>query len=329
MEVKARVGQATIWTYALPRPPSAAPVVTVTLASGPVAVGAMTAMWTAATVTGVTASDRSVLTLSAAVADARGLAADYGDAWLVSDETAPLRVRVQRFLGTPARAILADPLPIEHSGVGTLEPAWYRVTLPADTVGATAQRDALLSVAWTEDSGTDGPAYISRAELSLHIVREPFATGVTAEQVLRVDAGLASQYAHRDIDWRTAIAAALDEVVLRLREDLAESGRWEDDIIRAHRAPLATCHAHLAAAIIHDPYDPAAADRHRARVWGEDGRGLWQAALRRILIDGDGTGLPDEGAQEQLAGPRVGSLGTFTRAATDDPLWGRNSRNSF
>jgi hypothetical protein len=329
-EVKARVGEDTIFTYALPRPPSAAPSVSVTLSGGVVAVGAMSAMWTAPTVSAVSASDRTVLTLDGAVANARGLAADYGDAWLVSDETAPVRVKVLRFLGGPARAILAEPLPVEHSGAGTLEPAWYRVTLPALTVTATAQRDALLSVTWTEDSGTDGPAFASRAEMSLHVVREPFATGVTSAEVLRVDSGLASQYAHRDVDWRAAIGAALDEVVMRLRQDLAEGGRWEDDVLRAHRAPLATCHAHLAAAIIHDPYDPAAADRHRERVWGVDGsRGLWHAALRRILLDVDGNGLPDEGAQEQVVGPRVGSLGSFTAGPADDPLWRRNSRRSF
>lgn len=332
-EVKARVGADTIIRHRLRRPPSAAPTVTVTLSSGTVNVGAMTAAWTVPTVSAVS-SDRTQLTLSGSghAASARGMAGDYGDAWLITDESSPIEVRVLRFVGTTA--YLAEPLPggVELAGVatGTLEPAWYYVTLTAAAVTGTAQRNALLTVSWTEDAGHSSPAFSQVDELDLHIVREPFATGVTEADVLRIDAGLASAVAHRDVNARDAIGAALEEVIMRLREDLAESGRWEDDVLRQHRAPLSRCHAHLAAATIYDAFDPAQAEFHRGRVWGVDGeRGLWHAALRRILIDGDGDGLADDGEIEQVKGPRVGSLGTFTTAVADNPTWARNGRGSF
>jgi hypothetical protein len=330
-EAKARAGEDTIFTLRLPRPPSAAPTLTAKVTAGTVNVGAMAALWTEATVASVSASDRTQLNLSAAVADARGLAADYGHAWLVSDETAPVEVRVMRFVGggSPV-AHLADPLPREHSGAGTLVPAWYSATLTALAVTGTAQRNALLAVSWTEDSGTDAPAFSQALEVDLHIVREPFATGVTEADVLRIDASLASQASEGDINARDAIGAALEEVIIRLREDLAERALWEDDVPRAFRAPLARCHAHLAAATILDAYDPAAAAQHRARVWGEDGqRGLWQAALRRVFIDADGDGDVDEGEIEQVTGARVGRLGTFTSAAKDNPNIYRNGRRTF
>ena len=330
-EVKARAGADTVFTFRTPRPAASEPSVSVTLLSGTVAVGSMAAMWTAPTVSSVNSADRTQLNLSAAVNDAKGLAADYGHAWLVSDESSPVEVRVVRFIGggSPV-AHIAEPLPAGHTGAGALVPAWYSVTLTAAAVTGTAQRNALLSVSWTEGSGSDSPAFTHVAEHDLHIVRMPFATGITEADVLRIDSGLAASAPHRDINSRDAIDAALEEVIMRLREDLAERGEWEDDVPRQHRGALARCHSHLAAATILDPFDPEAAQRHRDKVWGVDGgRGLWHAALRRILIDADGDGVADDGEVVQVKGPRVGSLGSYTTATADDPLVTRNSRRTF
>ena len=327
-EVKARAGADTIIRHRVSRPPSGAVSASVTLISGTVAVGNMTPAWTAPTVNEVP-TDRSTLTLAAGVADAAGMAGDYGDAWLVSDVTAPIQVRVVRFLGTTA--YLAEPLDgaatLPGGAVGTLVPAWHYVTLTAAAVTGTAQRNALLALSYTEGSGDDSPGFSHVDELDLHIVREPFATGTTEADVLRVDSGLAASSGHRDVNSGDAIDAALEEVIMRLREDLAERDQWEDDVPRQHRGGLARCHAHLAAATLLDPFDPEGAQRHRDKVWGE--RGLWAAAMRRILIDADGDGLADDGEVVQVTGPRVGSLGTYTTATADDPLVRRNSRRTF
>lgn len=329
--VKARTGVDTVFTFRAPRPPASEPTVSVTLDSGVVNVGATTAMWTTPTVSSVNSADRTQLNLGAAVNDAKGLAADYGHAWLVSDESSPVEVRVLRFIGGSSPvAHIAEPLPLGHTGAGSLVPAWYSVTLTAAAVTGTAQRDALLSVSWTEGSGTDSPAFTHVAEHDLHIVRMPFATGVTEADILRIDSGLAASAPHRDTNSRDAIDAALEEVIMRLREDLAERELWEDDVPRQHRGALARCHAHLAAATILDPFDPEGAQRHRDKVWGVDGgRGLWHAALRRIFIDADADGVVDDGEVVQVKGPRVGSLGTFTTATADNPLVTRNSRRTF
>ena len=330
-EAKAREGADAIFRFATTRPASAAPTVSVLLASGTVNVGAMTAAWTAPTVTSVNSADRTQLNLSAAVADARGMAGDYGDAWLVSDESSPIQVRVLRFIGggSPV-AHLAEPLPAGHTGAGELVPAWYYVTLTAAAVTGTAQRNARLTVSWTEASGDDSPGFPHAPELDLHIVREPFATGVTEADVLRVDSGLASSAAHRDLNSKDAISAALGEVIIRLREDLAEQGWTEDDVPRQHRGALSLCHAHLAAERILEPFEPEAAQRHRDKVWGVDGQsGLWKAAMRRIFVDADGDGVVDDGEVQQVTGPRVGSLGSFTTATADNPNVTRNSRSTF
>jgi hypothetical protein len=310
------------WTAPEPLSSGSSPTLNVYLASG-------TATLTFANIAAVpaitaVARDRKTLTASGAVSSARGAqGAGWGEAFLVTAKDGWFPITVREI--SNATIILAEPLPapltVSAGAPASLQFATWAGVLTTTHVNA-VERDVRWTVSYVTQAGVDLTGYSFRDEGLLHIVRQPFSTGLTTRHVVQVHPGLAQRVPRRQGGWEPQIQAAQEELILRLRRDLQERGLTEDDI-NGHRLRFA--HAHLAAAVIYDENQPEKAEILRTRVLGafneETGirhGGLVDDTLRSVWVDADRDGAVDSGEVTSIEGNRTADSKSFFTSSSFD-----------
>ena len=323
-EQKARVGgtgEKFWWTA--PVPLVGSPTLQIYLSSGTVT-PTFAGIGTTPLITTV-ARDRKTLTASATVTGSiRGAQGPkWGEAFLISPKDGWFPVQVREISGSTITLAepLASPLDVSVAAPASLQFALYRGTLTTTMVSAAA-RDVPWTVKYVEQAGADLSGYTGRDEGLIHIVRQPFGTGLTSRHVAQLHPGLAQRVPRRQGSWDPQIEAALMEMVIHLRADLQARDLTEDDL---NGARLRLAHGHLAAAVIYDEVQPEKAELLRARVLGvldeETGTragGMLNESLRSVWLDADRDGAVDEGEMDTIEGARlVDSKSFFTSSSYD------------
>jgi hypothetical protein len=292
---KAVKGQTHFFSWNPPQPYSGTPSLTIGF-STPLTDEAFTQSRADAVVTAV-ANDRRTLTLSEAVATQ--LERYEINAFIKTTRDTYYAVKVSRLGGTSA--ILAEPLPreLDLSGTVTLNFAMSYVNL-------TALQTATAGVY---------PYTIKYADLAgdnhvetglLKVTPRPFNTGLDHDELVGQFANLADKVPRRQSDFTPQIEAALDEIILVIRDHVIADNVSEDEVF--NQQSFKRAHAYCSAAIIYEmnmQFD--AAETMRARC-----RELLDIALRSITLDLDGDGVVDEG-EENLR--RKGGSSTDFRAS--------------
>lgn len=177
---------------------------------------ALTKFGSTLTVTAI-GSDRKTLTFDGAVGDMAGLIGAHGGAaWLDLGNAYQGPVSVLTFTSATT-AILSEPLPFyPGTGGGTLEwRVWY-ADLSALEVGDSTARDVPWSIAWSKNLGADvqpEPAF-DRGLLS--IVRQPFSTGLTHDDLVCAFPMIGHTVPEFQTSWQPQIDAGLDEMIGRI-----------------------------------------------------------------------------------------------------------------
>lgn len=297
-EVKVRVGEDGLFEWRAPRAVLTAPDVTVawaagdeviTLAnSGPVGVSA------------ASITDRAKLTVdSAPDPDFVGLS---GAAWLVTDVIGALPVRVVTI--TDTTVTLAEPLPRNYApgASDVLIPAVWRGTINAPVA---AERDVRWVLPYEYQGSASGTAYRAAETGVIHAVYQPFATGLTSDEVSAKLRSIGSPMAGEQ-GWEEAIKLGEAELVLHLRDELVNSGLTEDDLVTPQT--LIPAHLSLTVASVLDQTAP-----ERASLLRERALELLRLALRRVFVDASKTGATPQEAVQTLTGPRPGEgAGSYT-----------------
>ncbi len=231
---KAAIGYAYrfLWTAA-DGYPSAAPTATFQFSAGNVA-AALAAVRPADTVTAI-GNDRRQITISTAGTQAAsiiGLLGDYsGDAWLVGPGVS-MPVRVMRLVSDTAGAAvleLADPLPHTVAVIATTSLRWllYQGTIASGDVGAAVQRGVRWSIPWTRTQGAADTTSATLDQGLLHVVRTPFATGLTDQGLRAHVADLGRMISGGEAGWYAQREAGGVELCEWVR-DVAPDGGYED-----------------------------------------------------------------------------------------------------
>jgi len=268
------------------------------------------------------ADDRRTLTLAAPVASSAGLQGTrWGVGFLVTDEDAAFPVVIKRLSGTTV--VLADALPsdIALAQSGRLIWATHTAELPVGTVLSAAHRDLTWRVSYTAADGDDTPTEALRALGLMHVVAQPFDTGLTTQTLVGLFPRICKPIPRGQEGWEPQIQAAEAMLIEMIRATLLPADKWEDDIPASQRLQVA--HAHLTASLIllEQDIDRAETMRERAEKLAND-------VLRRVWVDQDGDLDPTDGGDDEHLGgvPREtrGSAfyGTATsRTFTSDRWW--------
>jgi hypothetical protein len=243
------------------------------------------------------ANDRRTLTLTESVAVS--LERDEVRAFLRTAQDTWLAVKVSRLGGTTA--ILAEPLPreidltlnatlnfsmsyVDISALKTAQSGYFPYSIKfEDLVGGQHVETGLLKVA-----------------------PRPFNTGLDHDGLVSQFANLADMVPRRQSDFAPQIEAALDEIVLVIRDHVLADNVTEDEVF--NQQSFARAHAYCSASMVYEmnmQFDAATAMRERCKE-------LLDVALRSITLDLDGDGVVDEG-EENLR--RKGGSSTDFRAS--------------
>ncbi len=242
------------------------------------------------------ADDRRTLTLTASV-DTQ-LERDEVRAFLRTTRDTYYAVKVTRLGGTTA--ILAEPLPreLDLSTAATLNFASAYVDIP--------QGNAVTgSYPYTIDY-TDNLGNAQTESGILKIVPRPFNTGLDHDQLVDRFPQLADMVPRRQSDLAPQISAALEEIILSVRDHVIADGATEDEVF--NQGSFVSAHAYCSAAMVYEAtlqLDVAQAMRDRCID-------LLNVALRSVTLDLDGDGVIDEG-EENLR--RSGGSSTDFRAS--------------
>lgn len=289
--------------------------------------GALAAVRAADTVSAF-GNDRVSITISTAGTQAAtipGIPGDFaGEAWLVGPGVS-CPVQVKRLVSDASGAgvlELASPLPDTAAYIATTTLRWtlYYVTIPAATIGASVQRFVRWSLPWTRTQGSSATAEIRTEFGILHVVRNPFDTGLTDAELRTYVPGI-DPFSEQQ-SWHAQREAAHDELVEWLRAGLA-ADQYED---QAPGAMFRAVHALLTAALIFDGFDGqgrqgAAADAVRCR---EQAKSRFDRIMSRLtFLDLDADGVVDTGEtdimQQGLGGLAVSSATDSSLVTNDDP----------
>ena len=248
------------------------------------------------TVTAI-ANDRRTLTLSSSVVVA--LDRDEVRAFLITSRDTWYSVKVNRIGGTTA--ILAEPLPreIDLTASATLEFSAYYVDIS----------DASTATAGTFTYSIDYTDELSAKHVEtglLKVTPRPFNTGLDHDQLVARFPSLADMIPRRQQDFAPQIQAALDEIILVIRDHVIADDVTEDEIF--NQQSFEPAHAYCSAALIYElslQLDVSNSMRDRCND-------LLNVALRSIALDLDGDGVIDEG-EENLR--RSGGSATDFRAS--------------
>jgi len=250
--------------------------------------------------------DRRTLTVGAgAGAASRGLIGGRGGAAFLdlgADMQGP--VRVQRVESTSV--ILAEPLPhgVPTTATGTIRwSLWHSLLLTA-TYSAVVERHIPWTFRWDGLVGADMPTDPQSYEGLMHVVRQPFETGLGDDELIDYFPALANRRPARSPSWGRQIELAEDKLVTWLRRDLRllvrtaggdATGVWEDEV---HGPPFREVHALLTAYYVSrgETARGAALAEPRDR-WLEDAKECYETVMARVPwvdLDGDGEPDPDE-----------------------------------
>ena len=230
------------------------------------------------------AADRRTLTLSTS---ATSLEQDQERAYLRTDGDGIISVLVSRIVGTTA--ILAEPLPreIDLTSASSLEFALWSITLTSSVTGTSASYPYIVN--YTADLGAET---ILRSEKGLlKVTPRIFTTGLDHDQLTSTFAQLADMIPRRQSDLEPQIKAALEEVILIVRDHVIPSNCTEDEVWNPEQ--FLQAHSYYAAARVYElnnQFDQAGDLRQR----GED---LLLLGLRSVALDLDGDGVLDEGEE--------------------------------
>ncbi len=295
-ERKYRRGVTSVFEWEAPHPISDAPVGTAKPASGDVNLG-LSAIHDPLVVTSAQSGRRELTII--APSGTKGLQGRYGGGWLVTPHDGAFPVRVTRIDGTTC--FISDPLTRSiAASVGepaSLQFATYVGSVPAASVAATLSRGIAWDVAYSASYGADTPTLTTRDFGLLHIVNQPFGTGLTAAMIAKHVTTLGERVPRGQQDWGPQLDVGEEELILAIRQELAPMGLTEDDIPVA--AQLRLAHMSLTLANILDTVEPETALLMRAQ-----GMGRMRSALRLIWVDSSGDGVPDDGEIQQVTRAR-------------------------
>ncbi len=292
---KAVKGQPHTFYWVAPRPYSGSPTITLKLSSGDVT---ETFIQSRSDVSvSAIANDRRTLTLTTSVGTT--LERDEQRGFLTTSRDTYYAVSVSRLGGT--EAILAERLPrnIDLTSNATLKLTLSYVDLSAVQMGTSGTYPYTIN--YEDEVGQE------RAETGIiKVTPRPFDTGLDHDELVAQFANLADMVPRRQSDFTPQIEAALDEIILVIRDHVIADGVTEDEVF--NQQSFKRAHAYCAAASVYEmnmQFD--AADQMRARC-----KELLDIALRSITLDLDGDGVVDEG-EENLR--RVGGSDRDFRAS--------------
>ncbi len=307
----ARSGGAALFMWRAPELVNTGVPPTVTFVSpggGTLLASALTHMWspTVAQVSAV-ADDRQTLTLNGSVpAISRSAAANNGDAWVVTVGAGYVPVKVVRL--SSAAAVLAEPLPRDIGSTGELHSQWWSCAIGAGDVTATAQRGVTWRVAYyAVGAGPLVSAYLSQDVGIIDVVRTPFDTGLSTEDLVALMDPGGSRVPARALGYEAAIQASLDELVAYLRGD-SPTGLDEHDLNGPELRPV---HRHLACAYL--ARNPDESVRYRSLAFA-----LWDRIRLRCWRDADRDGLATDSEREH---PLTWVGGTFSTGTAARRTW--------
>ena len=317
-ERKYRVGVTSAFEWSAPAPISGAPVGTVKLPSGDVALG-LAAVHAPLSVTGFAASEGESREMTiVATTNTDGLQGRYGDAWLVTPHDGAFQVRISRVDGTTC--FLADPLnrsiSVSPSDPAVLQFATYTGTIAAAGVAAALARNVAWEVAYDAQYGTNTPALTGARDFGLlHIVNQPFTTGLTSGMVTKHVQHMGERIPRGKQGWEGEIEQAEEELILAIRQELAPISYTEDDIPVA--AQLRIAHLSYTLAVIFDLTELETSEKLRAQATTR-----MRSALRLIWVDSSNDGVPDDGEVQQVTRSRTSwaSGGSPTSATYTRPF---------
>lgn len=301
MEWKARAGGTAerVWWQSI------SPVIgTPTLAISDGTAPALSPLWSETAVDAVSDDLRTLTLTSGHGLGVKG-APSRGEAWLLTDTDGAFPVHVGRV--TDAEVVLTEALPrlVSLGGnTAAIQAAWWTAELDASTT-ATAARNHTWVVSYTEGHG-DIPTAPMTDEGLLHVVRQPFRTGLRHQRLLHLVPELAQLTHRRNQSLDPLIDAAEGALVAVIRGELHERGLWEDDVDGRH---LELAHAYMAAGLLVEVSDPDRGDALMLR-----GKRLALEQARTLWVDSDRDGTPDDGETSSLS--RGDDAGAETEAVT-------------
>lgn len=245
------------------------------------------------------AADRRTLTVANQVT---GLQADQARAFLVTAGDSIYPVTLTRLVGTTA--ILAEPLPreIDLGAAALLSFALWYGTVPSWVTASSATYP--MEITYSIDRGQGTEVLVQRDLFK--VTPRPFATGLDHDALVGMMPQLADMVPRRQSDFSTQIAAALDEVVLALRDHLKDLDLTEDEVFNG--GAFMNAHAYATAVRIYEAaLQLDTADRLRVRY-----EELLKLALRLVAIDKDGDGIVDDG---DLDNAQIGGSARDLRAS--------------
>jgi hypothetical protein len=131
-----------------------------------------------------------------------------------------------------------------------------------------------------------------RAETGLlKVTPRPFDTGLDHDELVGMFANLADMVPRRQSDFEPQIKAALEDLILAVRDHVIADDVTEDEVF--NQQSFKRAHAYCTAALIFEmqlQLDAAEAMRERYKD-------LLNIALRSITLDLDGDGVIDEGEE--------------------------------
>ena len=277
---KAVTGQSHHFVWDPPKPIEAGATITLKLTSGDV-----TEIFTqsrADVSVSAVANDRRTLTLTAPVAST--FERDEVRAFLKTSRDTYYSVKVSRLGGETA--ILAEPLPRE-------------LDLTSNATLNFSASYADLTVANMSTSGTypytilyeDGVGGKHVETGLLKVTPRPFDTGLNHDELVGQFANLADMVPRRQSDFAPQIKAALEEIILVVRDHVLADSVTEDEVF--NQQSFQAAHAYCAAAKVYEmslQLEAASAMRERCQE-------LMEVALRSVTLDLDGDGVVDDGEE--------------------------------
>lgn len=275
--IKTITEQALTFEWNSPGPLDAAPSLTV----GTAAPVTMTQTRVDATVSAI-ANDRRTLTVNS---QATALQADQLKGYLVTEGDSIYSVTVVRMVGTTA--ILAEPLSreIDLSVSATLVFAMYYATVPSAITNVTGYYPWQISYVLDLGQQTDPKL----AKGLLKVTPRPFATGLSHDDLVGQFPQLADMIPRRQSSFDAQIEAALQEIILMVRDHLKdEPDVTEDEIFNAES--FANAHAYCTAARVYE----SANQLDTAQLMRDRCEQLLDISLRSLALDRDGDNIVDD-----------------------------------
>lgn len=277
---KAVKGQPHTFYWVAPRPYSGSPTITLKLSSGDVT--ELFIQSRSDVSVSAIANDRRTLTLTTSVGTT--LERDEQRGFLTTSRDTYYAVSVSRLGGT--EAILAEPLPrnIDLTSNATLKLTLSYVDLSAVQMGTSGTYPYTIN--YEDEVGQE------RAETGLlKVTPRPFDTGLDHDELVGMFANLADMVPRRQSDFEPQIKAALEDIILVIRDHVIADDVTEDEVF--NQQSFKRAHAYCTAALIFEmqlQLDAAEAMRERCKQ-------LLDIALRSVTLDLDGDGVVDEGEE--------------------------------